>query len=523
MFRNINKIITLIFFNLALTSNVFGISDNFKFVIDTIGIPRYNVYMEEINEDIYYTYNIFVYSNPQSLLWHKSQRFKNEPNQGKWTRYNGAYKGIGERGEYYLLGASYSGFVISNVYFPPDFLPETTPDKWIYLVTSGAYESWINNKYPEQLEYMKHADMLFDEINYENGTINSYNLISYGISVNKIGMDKITLDTASTWKTNGVVTARRLTPSHQVRNAIFTTKPMAANADVISKLRVQDSITLEADKDEITLPIKISAEAINLSNYANKEHIKEIVSTLYINNKEIAKVSGSKTVNVDKEVLFTVSRQDYNIPKTYPINIKVKSYLYTEFSVDGLMQDEVERTINLHVKEKQVIPIKNIKLSVLEKQNNNLVVRPLVQTMNSDGIIETGKFIAVRLEKGIDTIDIDCYINETKTEYEKIYNDENYIILKIVIDESIRNTINSWSYLRNRTHNYFEINFNDVGKRVQQPNVLKIKCNSNYEETIEFDTIDKYLSNMNYLFENNVLNANEVNKKIPLKDWIKYE
>lgn len=520
---NINKIITITFFYIVLTSNVFGISDNFKFIIDTIGIPRYNVYMEEINEDIYYAYNIFVYSNPQNITWHKNQRFKSEANQGKWTRYNGVYKGIGERGEYYLLGTSYSGFVISNVYFPPDFLPETTPDKWIYLVTSGAYESWMDNRYPDRLEYMKHADMLFDEINYENGTINSYNLISYGISVNKIGIDKITLDTASTWKTNGILTARRITPSHQVRNAIFTTKPMAANADVISKLNVENNITLEQDKEDIVIPIRISAEAINLSNYAKKEHIKEIVSILYINNKEVSRVSGSKTVNVDKEVLFTVSRKDYDIPKTYPINIKVKSYLYTEFSVDGLMQNEIERTINLHVKEKQVIPIKSIKLSVLEKENNNLVVRPLVQTLISNGIVEAGRFLAVKLQKNIDLLDINCYINETKVNHEEIYNDDKYIILKISVDEGIRNTINSWSYLRDKTENYFEIDFSDIGKRVKQPNVLKIKCNSNHEEIIEFDTIDKYLSNMNYLFEKGVLNAKEVNTKIPLKDWIKHE
>jgi len=525
------KTLVIIIFVINLKSNVHGISDKFKFVIDTIGIPRYNVYLEEINEDIYNAYNIFAYSNPQGLLWHNNQRFKPVANLGKWTRYNGLYRGTGERGEYYLLGTSYSGSVISNVYFPADFLPETTPDKWSYLVTNGAYESWLDKgkyKYLEQLEYMKNTQLLFDEINYSTGTINSYNLISYNISVNKIGMNKLTLDTASTWKTNGIVTARRLTNQSKIRSAIFTTAPMSANADILSKLKIDNNFVMKSNEDTIVIPITISSEAINLSNYANEKHIKEITSILYINDKEITRVTGSKTVKVDKDIIFTVSRENYNIPNTYPIDIKVKSYLYTEFSIDGLMQHETQKRINLQVLEKEVIPIKSIKIAVLEKDNNNLVIKPLVQTlntknMNSEGIIEAQKFLAIRLEKSINDLNIQCFINSIQTEYEKIFENDKYVVLKICINEKLSNTIKSWNYLRDKSKNYFTINFNEIGERISDPNVLEIICSSNYKKTVRFYSIDKYSNNINYSFENNVLNIDEIKNNIPIENWITNE
>lgn len=522
------KTLVFSFLIFILNNKVYGISDEFKFVIDTIGIPRYNVYMEEINEDIYKTYNIFAYSSPQGLLWHKDQRFKDVSNYGKWTKYNGPYVGYGERGEYYLLGTSYSGPVISNVYFPVDGFPGSTPNTWTFIALNEAYGSWLDTgkyKYTEQLEYMKNADLLFDEMNFATRTTNPYNLVSYGISVNKIGMNKMILDTASTWKTNGIVTGRRLANNGKIYTAIFATAPMAASADILSTLIVDNNFVINAEEDSITIPIKISAQAINLTNYANQKHIKEITSILYINNKEITRISGSKTVRVDKDIFFTVSRSDYNIPKTYPINIKVKSYLYTEFSIDGLMQNQTEKNIDLQVLEKQVIPINSIKAAVLEMEDSNLVVRPLIHTTNtlnsdSHGIIEAGKYLVICLEKNIDDVNVNCYINEIKQICETIYNDEKYIVYKIKIDENIPNTIKSWNFLRNETKNYFDINFKNIGERISNPNQLKVTNNLNYTSIINFDTIDKFSENINYLFEKDVVNSDDVNKKIYFKDWI---
>ncbi|MEG1989754.1 MAG: hypothetical protein RR144_01295 [Clostridia bacterium] len=524
------KIIITVLTLINLKSSIYGISDNFKFVIDTIGIPRYNVNFEEINEDIYYTYNVFVYASPERLIGNKMQRFKTVLNQGKWTRYNGKYSGVGDRGEYYLLGKDYSGFDISNVYFPVDAAPETSPDNWNYIVTNGAYNSWNNiNKYKhiEQLEYMKNTNILFDEIDYINHTTNPYNLIEYNINASKIGFDKATLEASSTWKTRGVITIRRILKSGKIRTAIFNTNPMAAEADVKSKLNVLDKYVLNDKEDNKTIDINFGSNVINLNYYANKNHIKQLVTTIYINDKEIGKISGNKTINVDKSISFIVSRNDYKIAKTYPLKITVKSYLYTEFSTDGLMQDEITKIVNLEVKEKEVIPINKINVAVLEKDNQKLVVRPLVQTINtkdnnSEGIIEAGKYLAIKLNKNIDKLDIKVILNDKKINHEMIITDEKVDILKIKLDKNIENTVKSWNFLRNESNNYFNINFDDIGKRVKSPNILKLIIN-NKKEIIKFDTIDNYTNNINFCFNNNVINQNKINKKINIENWTKNE
>jgi len=44
---------------ILLGDKVFALSDNFLFIIDTVGIPRYNTYGHEISEEVYNAYNIF--------------------------------------------------------------------------------------------------------------------------------------------------------------------------------------------------------------------------------------------------------------------------------------------------------------------------------------------------------------------------------------------------------------------------------------------------------------------------------
>ena len=147
-------------------SKVYGITDNFKFIIDTIGIPRYNVYGQEINEEIYKAYNIFSYGWPEELGSNVGQRWKNSK-YGFWSKGQGAYNGSGIRGEYNLLGRGYNGNIINNYHFPVDALPETTPEYWSYYSNPGAKESWSDTnkyKYVEQLEFMKNTKLLFCDI-----------------------------------------------------------------------------------------------------------------------------------------------------------------------------------------------------------------------------------------------------------------------------------------------------------------------------------------------------------------------
>jgi hypothetical protein len=536
-------IILIICILISVKTNCFGISHDFKFVVDTIGIPQYNVYGDEINEDIYYAYNVFAYSNPLNMYSKtNTQRFKVVLEKGKWTENGGIYKGAGTRGEYYVLGTSYSGSLIDNVYFPVDAIPETTPEHWKYISFDGAYSSWFDTskyKYIEQLDFMKKSNLLFDKLDYINNTADSYNLVEYNISPLTIGLDKTKLNTASTWKTMGVVTAKRINNKGQIRNAIFATKPMAASAGIKSNLNSNSDFVIDENTDYININVNFGAQAINLNEAAKEKHIKEICSVIYIDGKEVSRISSSKTGSITKSISFKVSRKDFANLSNKTIHLEVSSYLYTEFSVDGLMKDQVKKDITIQIKPKKivpVVPVEKIDLKILEKQDNNFFVLPFIKTNVSSsekslGIVETGRNIAVKvdLDHTLDNISqIELFLNERKLECEELVSldtpEKKSKIIKFKLENNIQNTITSWNYLRNREKNYFEINFDEIGKRIKNPNVLKIITtvnNKNYEKEILFDNIDNYELNMNYIFDKGVLNKEELNKTIKIEDWLK--
>lgn len=533
--KKLKKLKYLLFLILifALKSSTYAsVSDDFKFVIDTIGIPQYNVYNEEINEQIYYTYNVFVYSNPIRIAIQTSlQRFKAVPLNGKWTLNGEKYVGQGVQGEYNILGRGYSGNYIYNVYFPVDAVPETTPDKWEYIDIPGAYESWQDQskyKYIEQLDYMKNTSLLFDELDYTKNTSNPYNLVSYNITANKLGLSKVMLNTCSTWKAMGIVTVKRKNNKGQIRDATMATAPMEASANIISGLEVNDNYVMGENEDYINIPIKFSSQVTNLKNYANIKHIKEITSVIYINDKEVARVSGSKTVSVDKNILFTVTRDD-SPQNIYPVKIKVLSYLYTEFSVDGLIKNTVEKTINVNIKPKKINSIEEISVGNLIKDNINktLAVSPLVQTINTKlkyslGFIEAGKHLALKLKLNNKSDNIEIYLDNLKLNISKVYESDKFRVYDLLIPDDTSVTLKSWKYIRNYSDNYFNVKNKDIGIRIRDPYILKIYQDGiwNNENYKKLDILDNYIDNINFEFSNEVINKAELDYKLGLKEWV---
>ena len=510
----------------VMMNQCFGISEKFQFVIDTIGVPRYNVYGEEINEQVYYIYNVFSYSSPEAMYGIvKNQRFKEVPTQGKWLS-------GGKRGEYYLLGRGYSGQTVANVYFPVDGTPEITPDKWNYIYTAGAYNSWMDKskyKYEEQLSYMKNSKLLFDTIDYSTNTCNSYNLVKYNITPNTIGLDKVLLNTCATWKTYGIVTVNRIDRWGRRKYATMAVEPMAASASVKSKFSSSGSNTIKSIEDKITLNLNFGAQAINLSSYAKENQIKEISSTIFINGKEIAKISGSKRVNLDKNIQFTVSRGDFSSPGKNKIHIKVVSYLYTEFYVDGLMQDTLETDLQINVDEKLIVPAALENGYIQKKRNDVLVVSPLVQTnetktKNSIGVIEKERMMALKLNlhKDVEKIEeVEVYLENNKIDSKILYSNNNKYVIGFEVPKGTENTVNSWKYLREHTGNYLDVNFDDIGKRIKDPIEGKVKYkfnNKDYEVIFKFDTIDSYKDNINFIFDKNVINKDIVNKEFKISE-----
>lgn len=530
----VKKSLTIIMMYLMFVgiSKVYGITDNFKFVIDTIGIPRYNVYGKEINEEIYKAYNVFSYGWPEELGSNVGQRWKNSK-YGLWSKGKGAYNGFGTRGEYNLLGRDYSGNIINNYYFPVDALPETTPEYWSYYSNPGAKESWNDKgkyKYKEQLEFMKNTKLIFNDISSRDNSDNPEKMKEYNITANKIGLDKARLDVCSTWKTNGIIHTRRKI-NGKIRYAVFLTKPMAANANIKSSINVDKNYVLKATEDEIKIDISYGSNIVNMTGYAKNTHIKEIVSKLYINGKEIDNISGSKIDNVGKKYTLTLSRDNLKENQNNQITIVNNSYAHTEFAVDGLMQDSASVKINIFVEKEEIVPYKLNDIKILEKQDNTLVVRPLAQSKtsnenNSLGITEAGKYMSIKLTlhrklSADDINNLKVYLDEDEIKEYEILDSKlgKCLIVKLKIPTYTSASIYGWKSLRELYGNYFNINEEDVGKRISKPHVIEIKCEYQEKEHVlsfNIDTIDDYISNINYIYMNSSLDT----KVIKLENWI---
>lgn len=518
--------LVLLFVGRYVLNNVHAISSEFKFAIDTIGIPRYNTYGDEINEDVYKTYNIFSYGKPHKVNSSK-QRWKNSK-YGMWTKKGGSYSGKGTRGEYYILGTSYNGALIYNYYFPMDVLPTTTPDKWTFYTYPEAAASWKDKtkyKYEEQLQYMKTSKLMFNDISSRAKADNPKYIKEYNITANKIGLRKARLDAAATWKTYGMISTRRKIDGI-VYAQVYLVKPMAANADVKSSLEVSNEYTLKETEDELIISIKYLTEVINMTGYADKKHIKEIVSSLYINGEKIDEISGSKIISVGNEYMLVITREKFPPNKNHDVEITVDGYMHTEFAVDGLMRNKVTKTIKVYVEPKLIIPVKQSNLRVLEKSASDWVVRPLAQTYETSsksvGFTEAGKSVILKLELNIDKKDLekirisidDNYINYIT------YDMVKELVLSLEVPKNIVNTLYGKYSLRENTDNYFSISNNDIGTRRGEPHILKIEFECfgrEYEEIIKFDTLDTYLSNINSKLGKTTLNDEE---SIKLEDWI---
>ena len=525
-------LILVLYISIVNIQKVYGITDNFKFVIDTIGIPRYNVYGKEINEDIYNAYNVFSYGWPEELTSKDGQRWK-DSKYGLWSKGIGAYIGSGIRGEYNLLGKDYSGNIINNYYFPVDTLPETTPEYWEYYSNPGASSSWNDKnkyKYIEQLEYMKNTKLMFNDISSKDNSDNPEKIKEYNITAKKIGFDRARLDVCSTWKTNGIIHTRRKV-NGQIRYAVFLTKPMAANADIKSKINVGKDFVMKSTEDKINIDIEYGANIVNMTGYAKETHIKEITAKLNINEKEVDKISGSKTNNVGKKYTLTLTREELIEEKNNIIKIVNNSYSHTEFAVDGLMQNSVEVQINVFVEKEEIIPVKTSEVKILEKNNETLVVRPLAQSNitkeESLGITEAGRYIVLKLNlnqkiNNSDLEDIKVLLNnEQIKQFETINSKLNSnLIIKLKIPDYTASTIYGWKSLREVYGNYFNINKEQIGKRISNPHDLEVKftcLGKEYTSLFKIDTIDDYITNINYSFD---VNDDKYNKVQSLEEWI---
>lgn len=525
-------ILAFITFITITKNNAYCISSEFRQMLEIIGVPQYNVYNQQINEDIYKVYNLFVYSSPTAVNA-SGQRWKTFAT-GKWKYRGGMYTGSGTRGEYSILGRDYSGTLVYNYYFPLDRVPTLSPERWNYLYVDGAAASWKNkNKYVygEQLQYMKSANWYFSDI--RNGVNNPYNQIEYNINALKVGLSKARLETPATWKSSGTVYIRLLSERGNVGYAVFMIPPMGEDVKLKPQITLDsEEYILSKDEDEVYIPIKISAYLDNLNKYTKKEHVKNFNLKLYINSKEVLNNSGSKITSLGNEYMLVLTRQDFPPTQKYTIKIKLDAMVQTAFSNDGLLKASQTKNISLIVEEKKIDLITSSDIGELVSVNNKWVVSPLAQNFetklkSSEGFTEAGRYVVVKSELNsnqniskTDISDIQIYLNDSKLkEYEVITSNGNVLAFKFKIPYAISNTLYGYKSLRDKNLSYFNVLPNELGSRAKAPYELKVVCKYKgvlYENVMLLDILDDYISNMNL----HVSNSYKDKELLNLDKWL---
>ena len=335
------KKITVFIVSLLIISlnSTFAYTEKFKFMIDTMGVPETNVNGKNINEEIYDAYYLFVYGSP--LDGYVGQRFK-EVEEGLWTKNSGIWNNAGTRGKYWILGENKDGYEVHNHKFPVDIEPPTPPTAWRYAVLNDAVDSW-----QDQSKYMDE-----EQKNYMLNTKLMRNDITYDITANDIGLDKIRLENYATWKTKGTLYTQRYDMQNKRWAANFMVPPMAGDAELNSFAEFPNGTDYTVNTDEeLNIPINFGAETINLTEFAKKEHVKQIKSELYINNNLISSVDTSGELKVEGSINYLVN--GVKTDEVYILNIRVKSSLLTKFTTDGALVDIKDYVITINGKQEE--------------------------------------------------------------------------------------------------------------------------------------------------------------------------
>ena len=326
-----------------MTSSVFAYSSGFSYMINAMNIESVNVNGLLLNEDVYEKYNIFVYGSPTQIK-DKNQRWKNV-STGNWTLNGGAWNGVGTRGEYWILGEDYSGKLIHNEIFPDDYNSGTSPLNWEYREIKNAEESWNDTskyQYELQREYMLSQKL-------------SRFGISYDLTALDIGLNKARVESYATWGSAGSIYTEKPGEGNIYWVATFSVPPMAGDAKLNSVLETSNGTEYTIDKDAsfIEIPITFGAYVDGLSEYAKAEHVKIIESELKINGVSKNVISGSKTLEIQKDETIIIHKSDYEGQDKITLELECNSFMATCFSSDPVKYatKKVIITVNIETEE----------------------------------------------------------------------------------------------------------------------------------------------------------------------------
>lgn len=526
------------------TKNTFAYSDEFTLLLETMEVPKTNKSGLPINEEVYNQYKLFVYGSPLDNL--AGQRWKNVED-GKWTKYGGAWNGTGTRGEYWILGFNYYDKEVHNHCFPVDIEPPTMPTEWRYAVIPDALESWQENE--KYMDDVQREYMLTQKL--------TRNQVAYDLTVKDIGFDKVRLENYATWRTQGTVYTQRYDKNNKKWAANFMIPPMAGDADLegYAKFPLGTEYTIKQEENSIEIPITYGSQVLYLTDYAKKEHVKEIKSQLYINGQYVDEIIDNQALEVRTETMFHVDKNDYS-QKVIALDVQIKSTLFTTFITDGAMIDVKNYTLYINCENVVEEPPKSVNNNVINEDyikfpefpppritsaklkrivNNNEELL-LISSKTENEFICAGQTLAIYVKAtgGADKVTIefdgDTSINtfdkltrlfewqeprdrnqktlfKTLKEFESMYNGkcimENLyaktgveeFTYKYIIPYETKQTLHSWSTLRKQTDDAFKINESKLFSRISEPYEIVFKVSGPTGKTtyrIKLDVFERW-------------------------------
>lgn len=535
----------IIMFLMVLSTMVLGYTEKFTYMLDTMGISQISSNGYQINEEIYNQYNQLVYGDPLSA--HEGQRWK-DVSDGKWSKNAGEWKGVGIRGEYWILGFDINGELIHNHKFPVDIEPPTSPVEWRYVILPDAESSWYDTKkylHEEQKKHMQTQNLMRNDVTYE-------------ITALDIGLNKTKAENYATWRTAGNIYTRRYDINNKEWAANFIVPPMAANAELVAKLSLPygNEYIIQKEESKVEIPITFGCEVINLNNYAKESHIREIKSTLKIDEVTKNVIKNEKTKFIEDQCILVIDRNDYENQNEVILKIKNESLLFTEFTVDGALTDVISTEIIIYFDENKIkndteIIVKDdnkinnpellppqIDGIVLKRLsvNNNLVNLNIAKKTNSQFIC-AGQILVIKISTSNNVKEITMEIQgnssintldsltkrfewdeprerKERIKYKSIRELENqYIFPKIIIPDTktengiatfsnqylipygTKQTLHSWNTLRDISKDTFNIDENRLFERILSPYVIKIKAYSDngvITKSINLDVFERW-------------------------------
>ena len=524
---------------LLLNQTTFAYSEEFETMIGIMEIEKQTKNGYALNEEIYNQYNQFVYGSPLDIK--QGQRWKNVE-KGLWTKNGGAWNGSGTRGEYWVLGYNVFENEIHNHKFPVDIEPPTPPTQWRYVELFDAVSSWNDiSKYldQDQKDYMLNSKLM-------------RNNITYDLTAVDIGLTKARVENYATWKTNGNIYTRRYDMNNKEWAANFIVPPMAADADLESYMNFPNGkeYTIAKQESILQIPIEYSADVINLTEYSKKEQVKILKSQLFVGSNLIAEVSDKKILHISGANKILIDKNIYS-ENEIELEIMVKSILLTEFFADGALVDIKRETIKIYIEEPEEENIENdvksvydsefeefpppeiINITLSRIESNTSKELPIAKKTNTQFIcagqtlqidlkaINVPEHISLQFEGNvsINTLDDltkkfewdDPVARKTKKRYltlERLKEQYDGVVSATVIKEygngdkdfrityvipyKTKQTLHSWSTLRELSKDAFNVDETRLFSRIQKPYVLVFKVSGPLGKTTKRVKLDVF-------------------------------